>query len=64
MNIRLFHVTDWLPTLVKAAGGSIPKKIDGLDQWSALQNPKEDWPRSEMVYNIQFKNGYIRGGIR
>ena len=39
----LFHVTDWLPTLVTAAGGSITGldpgrfgKIDGVDQWAAL----------------------------
>ena len=39
----LFHVTDWLPTLVTAVGGSIHSLderrfggLDGVDQWNAL----------------------------
>lgn len=33
----LFHVTDWLPTLIAAGGGDITKEIDGVNQWPALQ---------------------------
>lgn len=36
----LFHITDWLPTLLSAAGISLTKatkdKLDGIDQWSSL----------------------------
>jgi hypothetical protein len=31
------HITDWLPTLISAAGGSLQGVLlDGVDQWSAL----------------------------
>ena len=49
------HVTDWLPTFVSAAGGSldrlIKKTIDGIDHWLALKKNKTS-PRTEMLYNI------------
>lgn len=37
-NGAVFHVTDWLPTLVGLAGGSTArnKALDGLDLWPAL----------------------------
>ena len=59
----MFHVTDWLPTLVKAAGGNIPKEIDGIDQWEVLKTSKDE-ARSEMVYNIIKTKTMIIGGIR
>ena len=59
------HVTDWLPTLLSAAGSKIGMSwIDGMDQWSALLR-NQDGPRKEMLYNIDpgkkaFKNAAIR----
>lgn len=33
----MFHVTDWLPTLVTAAGGHVNHKtIDGVNQWYSI----------------------------
>ncbi|XP_022825451.1 arylsulfatase B-like [Spodoptera litura] len=32
----LFHVTDWMPTLIAAAGGEYNGTIDGINQWNAL----------------------------
>ncbi|XP_069692179.1 arylsulfatase B-like isoform X1 [Periplaneta americana] len=36
---ELFHVTDWLPTLLAVAGGSaVDAPVDGLNQWDALMS--------------------------
>ena len=48
------HITDWLPTLITAAGGNssdISGNIDGMDQWQSLVH---DGPflRNEVLYNI------------
>ncbi|XP_055353935.1 arylsulfatase I-like isoform X2 [Paramacrobiotus metropolitanus] len=32
----LMHLTDWLPTLMAAAGGMPVRNVDGVDQWKAL----------------------------
>ncbi|CAK1598752.1 unnamed protein product [Parnassius mnemosyne] len=32
----LMHITDWMPTLIAAAGGTIDKEIDGVDQWQSM----------------------------
>lgn len=50
---ELIHVTDWLPTLYRAAGGD-PRKLkglDGIDQWDTLTKGKAS-ARVEMLYNI------------
>lgn len=46
------HITDWLPTLYKLAGGDLSKigKIDGMDQWSTLNGQKSK--RDRMLINI------------
>ena len=57
---QLIHVTDWLPTLMRAAGAA-PNVIqhlglDGMDQWDALQKRSADsslaGPRTEAVLNM------------
>jgi arylsulfatase A-like enzyme len=44
VSSQLMHVTDWLPTLLTAAGGDLDDllsaPLDGVDQWSALVNDK------------------------
>jgi arylsulfatase A-like enzyme len=50
----LFHSTDWLPTLVNLAGGSLAKNLplDGFDIWEALKAGGSASPRSEIPVNI------------
>jgi arylsulfatase A-like enzyme len=43
------HITDWMPTLISAAGGSLEGiLLDGINQWSALVG-KETSPRREAL---------------
>ncbi|CAG9792716.1 unnamed protein product [Diatraea saccharalis] len=50
------HVTDWLPTLLKAAGRDPPKNIDGHDLWNKIMKNKVS-SRSEIV-DIDDMQGY------
>ncbi|XP_052873087.1 arylsulfatase B-like [Anopheles cruzii] len=56
------HVSDWLPTLGRAAGiGAIPRTdspIDGQDQWSALQSGSGLGPRSVVMNNVEDRCNY------
>lgn len=49
----LFHVTDWLPTIVRLAGGQTSRNrpLDGHDIWDAIAGRGAS-PRTEMVYNV------------
>ncbi|XP_028030981.1 arylsulfatase B-like [Bombyx mandarina] len=53
----LFHVTDWLPTLVAAAGGKAPTGIDGVNQWNALTKD-EDSSRKRLLLTVDDLNGW------
>ncbi|KAK7076345.1 hypothetical protein SK128_003349 [Halocaridina rubra] len=50
---QMVHITDWLPTLVSAAGGDIKKlgNIDGIDQWYILVHDYLSL-RKEFLVNI------------
>ncbi|XP_003702313.2 arylsulfatase B [Megachile rotundata] len=49
---QLFHISDWLPTLLTAAGGDPSNlSIDGLDLWHALSEDTES-PRQSVLHNI------------
>lgn len=55
---QLMHITDWLPTLYKAAGGdlsSLPKNLDGIDLWETLSTNKPSL-RNEVLLNIDHYN--------
>lgn len=50
----LFHVTDWLPTIIAASGGNMENKIDGINQWEAIKqrHPK----RNDILITIDDQN--------
>ena len=50
---NLLHVSDWLPTLYSAAGGSISElgTIDGMDMWNMLST-NGTAVRREVLHNI------------
>lgn len=53
INDGLFHVTDWLPTIVGLAGGDTVRNRDlaGHDVWQALIGQSTS-PRTEIIYNV------------
>ncbi|KAJ2952212.1 hypothetical protein O0L34_g4490 [Tuta absoluta] len=53
----LFHVTDWLPTIVAAAGGSWIPNIDGVNQWNVLTNGGQPI-RNELLVTIDDIGGW------
>lgn len=63
----LFHVTDWIPTIIQGALGNsqweAPVILDGVNQWDALLGNAE-YPRVGMVYNIDFFQNSTYGAIR
>lgn len=72
---ELFHVTDWLPTVVALAGGTTTRNhdLDGHDIWPALMSTGGTpipSPRTEMLYNInplpasQGQAGAPKAGLR
>lgn len=54
----LMHITDWMPTLLAAAGRTFNEKIDGINQWpSIIQGQKS--PRKEVLVAVEDRdNGY------
>lgn len=49
---QMFHIADWLPTLITAAGGDASNlSIDGINLWNALSEDT-DSPRTSILHNI------------
>ena len=58
----LFHVSDWLPTLMSAVGRSdlltsADVALDGIDQWDYLQGTQETAPRTQVLINADTVTG-------
>lgn len=51
----LMHVTDWLPTLLAAAGGEIGTEIDGINQWNSVVGNGEP-QRKEVLIAVNDNN--------
>ena len=61
---HLFHVSDWLPTLLRgalqAAPDLLPADLDGIDHWSHMTRETDAWrtpPRTELLHNIEGVGG-------
>ena len=59
-SFTLAHITDWYPTLIGLAGGSIHNhhNLDGFDIWSALVSGDAgatDGPRTEILYQMDYE---------
>jgi len=51
---RMFHVTDWYPTLLAALNKTVSgPPMDGVAEWKGLVDSSHEWERDEMVYNIK-----------
>ncbi|XP_012270493.1 arylsulfatase B [Orussus abietinus] len=54
---QIFDVSDWLPTLLAAAGGDTSNlTMDGLNLWGALKDDTES-PRQTVLHNIDDQIG-------
>lgn len=62
----IYHVSDWLPTLMSAVGRndllSSEVALDGIDQWDYLVGTVTTAPRSQVVLNVDTVTGI--SGIR
>jgi arylsulfatase A-like enzyme len=65
VSSQLMHVTDWLPTLYSAAGGSpedlSSANLDGVDQWTALVQD-EPSRRHQVLLQLDEARGLV--GVR
>jgi len=48
----MFHVSDWFPTLLSAAGLEKEEGLDGVDHWARLTDSSAPHAREEMLYNM------------
>ncbi|XP_050664358.1 arylsulfatase B-like [Leptidea sinapis] len=51
----LMHITDWMPTLLAAAGGEVDTEIDGFNQWPSIVEGQQS-QRKEVLIAIEDRN--------
>ncbi|XP_045487182.1 uncharacterized protein LOC123689764 [Pieris rapae] len=49
------HVSDWMPTLLKAAGATPPEDIDGIDLWESITSNKSS--KRNVIFEIDDYTG-------
>lgn len=60
----LFHIADWMPTIVHAATGAAPPRSGyGVDHWGALQG-RAPFPRQDVLLNVDTFTPPARAGLR
>ena len=55
MYLSLMYITDWMATLLTAAGLKklIPPRLDSYNMWPVLSKGKKSWsPRQEIILNL------------
>ena len=69
----LFHVTDWLPTIIGGALGRsdiiADGSFDGINHWHSMHTGSKVSPRTALVHNVDLVNvfsntTYVQGAIR
>jgi arylsulfatase A-like enzyme len=56
---QLMHITDWMPTFISAAGGSLEGiPLDGVDQWRALQGNESSRRREALLQYDEVRRTY------
>lgn len=59
----LMHISDWLPTLIAAAGGEIDKEIDGVNQWKSIVRGSES-QRNEVLITVEDSDSNVYAAYR
>lgn len=59
----LMHISDWLPTLVAAADGSIDKAIDGINQWDPIVQDGQS-RRKEVLLTVEDSDANMYASFR
>merc|ERR1712142_106148 len=61
---RMFHITDWVPTLLDMVGVRYQRKgLDGVSHWDSLAANNSHWGREDMLYNVVTRSkGAMRVG--
>lgn len=63
VSYGLVHITDWLPTIFRLAGGNPDHVVegDGMDVWDSI-NADDYSPRMEILYGIYGNRAAVRVG--
>ncbi|OQV16695.1 Arylsulfatase B [Hypsibius exemplaris] len=51
VSTELYHISDWLPTFIRLAGGSPIDNLDGYDIWDSISKGLPS-PRKEILHQI------------